>query len=1069
MADKYWVNGSGNWNQTTHWSLTSGGSPGAPIPNATDIVHLDANSGIVTITITLGAVCGELDIVGFSGTLGTSGQALSVYGALNIDASFIWNYTGTISLLGAGDYTCNIGSGAIINSPIIINGGNTSSYNFNGVINSSKAVTLTSGIITFNDTIQCSSFVSNTSQSVTAYSIVATGVCTLNNGTINVTIPTPYAIACTTLTISNYANFTANGPLYISNLITGVGTVCVFNSYLTITSNTLNSSFGGSSLNFYDTVSLGNNRTLTQTSGNTVFNGDASYLQNCYILTINGGTFTHNSSFGLTLVNNFNLNNATFNVLTITCKAIAVSIGTMNVNYTFANAINATSCTITNYGTINNLGGSLFTGSLTITGYFYSGLYVDMFTSTATLVLNDGIFSTDYGIYSTGPAGFYSITINNGTFTWGNPSLNILDIYSTALSYNFTLVQGTANINTNIKTARFSSDNVNPRALNLRKGITWEITGSDSAANNLGYVTWSWNIKTGNYIPYLDLSGTTIKFTNRNSSSYTIVTFGAGYDGLNHQRYGTIWFNRIDIINPNYSVNGINRVMGVAEFDNLIDGTPEPVTNPGLYDIVAHELHFESIDYFIFHDFNVNGGINTRAGAYRIKLRSATSTTTPFYFQWVGVGIKNCYSLNIYAGQAIPYEGYPNATDENTWFAYNSLDNNGGTPNCVGWVFILERFWVIGGNSLWSNISNWSYISGGPSGFSVPNNKTNVIFDANSGNAGVVITSGATCYDLNAQNFMGDFYNNGSTNYDLTINNNATFGDLSLVNQNWQGSIIMLCANKTVYLNCGNYQIANRIQIQDGGNLQGTVRLSNNLNTTKNIYIYKGNFNTSDGTTSYDITCNAMTTYRSSGFYFPVQIYLNSSTINLIGFSQFAGGGDKFCWSMYSSPSNYTTLDAGSSTIKIQNSANDDISFDTNDYAATYNNVWVDRGTSIGKTTFAVRANNLTIGELRDTTISTHSLLFDPGFDYYFSIFNVNGSAGNIITINRSSGATQIPFNITAPVYLNYVDVRNNNGNPDNTWYVNPANSSLTNTTQWYFGTPPVTGGLKKLALLGVG
>jgi len=61
------------------------------------------------------------------------------------------------------------------------------------------------------------------------------------------------------------------------------------------------------------------------------------------------------------------------------------------------------------------------------------------------------------------------------------------------------------------------------------------------------------------------------------------------------------------------------------------------------------------------------------------------------------------------------------------------------------------------------------------------------------------------------------------------------------------------------------------------------------------------------------------------------------------------------------------------------------------------------------------------------------------------------------------------PNYITDPLYLNYVDVRNNNGNPDNTWYVNPANSSLTNTTQWYFGTPPVTGGLKKLALLGVG
>ena len=35
-ADYYWVNGSGNWNDATHWSLTSGGSSAGSIPGEND-------------------------------------------------------------------------------------------------------------------------------------------------------------------------------------------------------------------------------------------------------------------------------------------------------------------------------------------------------------------------------------------------------------------------------------------------------------------------------------------------------------------------------------------------------------------------------------------------------------------------------------------------------------------------------------------------------------------------------------------------------------------------------------------------------------------------------------------------------------------------------------------------------------------------------------------------------------------------------------------------------------------------------------------------------------------------
>jgi len=42
--ERYWVNGSGNWNDTYHWSETSGGSGGASVPTLKNDVIIDKNS-----------------------------------------------------------------------------------------------------------------------------------------------------------------------------------------------------------------------------------------------------------------------------------------------------------------------------------------------------------------------------------------------------------------------------------------------------------------------------------------------------------------------------------------------------------------------------------------------------------------------------------------------------------------------------------------------------------------------------------------------------------------------------------------------------------------------------------------------------------------------------------------------------------------------------------------------------------------------------------------------------------------------------------------------------------------
>lgn len=63
---RYWIGGSGDWNDNSHWSTTSGGTGGACIPTVFDDVYFNASSGFTagskTVTVNNGnAYCRNLD------------------------------------------------------------------------------------------------------------------------------------------------------------------------------------------------------------------------------------------------------------------------------------------------------------------------------------------------------------------------------------------------------------------------------------------------------------------------------------------------------------------------------------------------------------------------------------------------------------------------------------------------------------------------------------------------------------------------------------------------------------------------------------------------------------------------------------------------------------------------------------------------------------------------------------------------------------------------------------------------------------------------------------------------
>ena len=58
MSSRYWIGNSGNWFDTHHWSLSSGGVGGSSVPTTGDSAIFDENSGSGTVTIDMEILCG---------------------------------------------------------------------------------------------------------------------------------------------------------------------------------------------------------------------------------------------------------------------------------------------------------------------------------------------------------------------------------------------------------------------------------------------------------------------------------------------------------------------------------------------------------------------------------------------------------------------------------------------------------------------------------------------------------------------------------------------------------------------------------------------------------------------------------------------------------------------------------------------------------------------------------------------------------------------------------------------------------------------------------------------------
>ena len=99
-ANRYWVGGTGAWNSSSHWSGTSGGLGGMPIPTMNDDVFFDQNSFSTdkeVVMITVNASCRSIDWTNINHKAVFScriTKSLTVYGSYKLSPLLIFGFKG---------------------------------------------------------------------------------------------------------------------------------------------------------------------------------------------------------------------------------------------------------------------------------------------------------------------------------------------------------------------------------------------------------------------------------------------------------------------------------------------------------------------------------------------------------------------------------------------------------------------------------------------------------------------------------------------------------------------------------------------------------------------------------------------------------------------------------------------------------------------------------------------------------------------------------------------------------------------------------------------------------------
>ena len=395
--DLFWVGGTGNWSESIHWSLTSGGAGGECIPTATDNVRFDAASFSAAgqiVTIDTDGTCQNMDWTGVTNTptlMGVAAREFTLTGTLIFDAAMI--QTGnTPTFEGTMVFS------TITPQTITMNGNGLNNIRFQ--TSAAGEWTLQDAFLVQNSTLLNSGILNTNSQDFISGTLSTNNIIipnrTLNLGASTITLT---SASTTILDYRNDTNFTLNSGTSTIN-ISGDATR-IETGDLSKTISNLNYIGAGNrriETNATNTITFGN--ITTANSGQLNINGASPKIYNDISLGNNvNGTITGTTDPTGNIINSINKGNN--QTITFT--------GGYQVNATITTGNNAT-LEFTNTGGENEFLGLITIGS---GGNFNVSGNID--NTFADITLLDNATAT----FSNTPAGstnsFATINMNSGT------------------------------------------------------------------------------------------------------------------------------------------------------------------------------------------------------------------------------------------------------------------------------------------------------------------------------------------------------------------------------------------------------------------------------------------------------------------------------------------------------------------------------------------------------------------------------------------------------------------------------------------------------------------------------
>ena len=1113
MATRYWVGGTGAWDATTtNWSTTSGGAGGASVPTSADDVIFDnlSNATAYTCTLTTLPVCASLTIAGpASGNITIAGTTtFSIYASCTLSATGItWSNTSVINFWGTGTFTTN---GVSLTNLIQFNGNttlgsaltttlatgiqtaggslNTANYNLtsggsgfslstagtktisfgSSIItvptinfNLSTGLTFNAGTSTINCTVAGFTFQGG---GVTFYNVNFTNTA-LTSGTIigtntfnNLTFPVKTVFNLTTIYFSN--NQTINGTLTLPAQTWGSTRYqlasSVFGSPVTLTANIV--SLNG--VDFRDIIGAGiatwtgtrigdcggNSNIVTDTPktlywySTTLSNWGSSGLnwstsngvsptefiplpQDTAVINRlgNGQTLTLNTSYNLPTIDfSTNVNTITF----------ATSITTPNI---YGNLVLSSSTSLSGTGLLSFSGrnktqtitsaGKSFTQPITINAIGSTVQLADNFVTSGNFTVSAGTFA-----HSTFTMSCLSYTLSAGTITGtgaltigGNftlPATGGTFSYTGAITFNATTTGWLLTTN-GISTACSFTFNGAGGGWTLGSALTNTFNGSSLLVTQGTFNTGNYNVtlSTGNFYAgtgsltrVINFGSSTITLARANAAfiggPYTGLTVNAGTSNIVvTNQAGGIYFSGYNYYNITFTNTSAWNIVLPLSCNNL-----------SITSLWTNSVTIVTGNCTVNGTFTCLGG--TGIGPTRMGIASLTS------------GAPVVITANAVSLTDVDFRDITGAGTA-TWTG-TRLGDCGGNSG-ISFPAPKTVYWYSTTSANFSS-ANWSLTNGGtPSAANYPLPQDTAI--VNLLGAGQTLTMPAAYAAGYATNLPTLDFSTNINAITINFNYNAwnSYGDIKLSNSTSitfvaGGSITFVGRNKTQTITSAGKSFTQPINISAIGS---TVQLADNFTTSSSITLTNGTLNLAG------FTANTPTFVTAVG---TKNITFNGGTLAVSGVTTTAFNN--------AVPTGFTTTaGTGTGTISMTGATAKTFVGGGSTYNCTLNQGGAGALTISGNNTFA----NIT------NTVQPSTVTFTASTNNTFANFNLNGTAGNLVTINSSTAGTRANLIKTGTgiVSTDYLSIQDSSVTPNTLfWYAGSNSTNVGNNIGWVFSAP---------------